>query len=263
MSKQDTFATIMETLAENFRVVLTTPATRGYWMVMEDLTEGEMAKAAKATLGSCKFMPSAAELITFSGRGRSAAFSAAEAWGAVRAAIDKHDYTTSVDFGPTVNAIVRNLGGWLRLCDLTREDLDVWTRKEFERIYLEFADKDPGILHGEPLSGAFGGAPVRVAIGGKLPPLQISAPANPMSDLVRELAEGKSLAGAASRDSTAKFAEPASDAPAPSGTPAALPLRETKPKAPPMTAAEVAARQAEINAQVAARLALESLETRA
>ena len=165
-----------------------------YWLALRDLTAEEIGVAVERALGQCRFFPPPAALRALAGKDHRAAV--AEAWEAVRRAVDVHDYTTSVDFGPLVNAVVRNIGGWQRLCALDREALDVWARKEFERIFEAFAPKDPGALNGAPHRGAFGGAPVRIAIGGKLPPRMLRedprSNAGQLRSLVRELADGKS-----------------------------------------------------------------------
>lgn len=170
-------------------------ALEGFWMVLGDLTDDEFAVATKRAMTECKFMPAPSELLTLAGRGHDAG--AAEAWEAVRRAVDVHDYTASVDFGPLVNAVVRNLGGWDRLCRLDLEALNVWARKEFERVYAAFSPKDPASLNGEPHIGAFKGRLIPIRIGGKLPIRRIEAAPGTMlaetRNLVRELADGKAV----------------------------------------------------------------------
>lgn len=165
-----------------------------YWIALRDLAPEEISLATERALAGCKFMPAPAELRGLAGKNPAAAV--AEAWEAVRRAVDEHDYTASVDFGPVANAVVRNIGGWQRLCSLPLEQLNVWARKEFERVYELLSPKDPAILNGEPHRGAFGGRPVRIAIAGKLPPRQLredgGSSAGQLRSVVRELAEAKS-----------------------------------------------------------------------
>jgi hypothetical protein len=234
MTKREAMVTSVTLLAANFNRETSAPLFESYWLVLSDLGPEELAVATRRALAECKFMPTASELLTLSGHGRSVVFDAAQAWEAVRRAIDKHDYTTSVDFGALVNAIVRNIGGWMRLCDLPREDLDVWARKEFERLYTEFANKDAATLHGEPLAGSFGGVPVRVPIGGKMPPLALPAPKNAISSLVRNLADTKSLSddGAAAPQAPPAAPTPVASAPKP---PARMSLEEQAAKKAEMT----------------------------
>lgn len=236
MTTRESVIQAVTMLATTFNRPVTAEFVEAYQLGMSGLGPDDVARALKRALRECKFMPAPAELIALSGASERRGLATAEAWEAVRRAIDVHDYTTSVDFGPLVNAILRNMGGWLRLCDLPLEGLDVWARKEFERLYAEFAEKDPATLHGEPHRGAFGGPFVPVAIGGKLPPRALPPPAAPAVDVVRELAEAKS-----------------DPPPPPSAPPKAPPVPAVRPKAPPMTQEQVETRKAEIRAQMAAR----------
>lgn len=194
MSEHDWIDTAIGILAATFNREISTDGIKGYRIALRDLTRNELSTATKRALTESRFMPSPAELRAFAGKNRVAEI--AEAWEAVRRAVDRHDYTDSVDFGPLVNAVVRNVGGWQRLCALDREALDVWARKEFERIYEAFAPKDPATLNGAPHRGALGGRPVRIAIGGKLPPAPLAedrqSPAGQLRAVVRDLAEAKS-----------------------------------------------------------------------
>jgi hypothetical protein len=195
MSPEEKFAASITVLASTFNRELPAAAIEGYWIALKGLSDTEMAAATARALSECRFMPAPAELLALAGRGRSIDTEAAEAWEAVRCAVDVHDYTDSVDFGPLVNAVVRNLGGWDRLCRLDLEALNVWARKEFERIYAAFAPKDPATLNGDPHIGAMRGKPVPIRIGGKLPVRRIeAAPGTMLAEargLVRSLADGK------------------------------------------------------------------------
>lgn len=253
-------ATVLETLGEYFRSPLTVPAARAYAMGLEDLTDEQLQRAAKQAIKECKFMPTAAELLTFAGAARDLDFEALTAWTAVRRAVDEHDHPHSVDFGVLVNAAVRAVGGWQYLCDAPLNDLDVWARKEFLRVFPLLAAKDLATLEGEPHRGSVPGPVYRIAIGGELPPVALPPVASPVYDLVRELAEAKSQTGAApsgAREMRAAM----QNLDRPAGTPgdpleavaAAPPPREVKPKAPLMTDAEVEARKVAIAAQFAAR----------
>lgn len=108
-------------------------------------------------------------------------------------AMNKHDYTRSVDFGPLVNAVVRNMGGWLWLCDRDKDDL-TFDRKKFEELYTLLSVKPQDELRGAYLPGQFGGPVERIAIDGVTPARQLEAPhSEEARDLVRVLANGHSL----------------------------------------------------------------------
>lgn len=194
MKSSERFQAAIALLAGAFNREMGHAAIEAYWIALQCLTELELSAATTRALSECRFMPSASELLAFAGRGSSLEAETVEAWEAVRRAIDRHDYTDSVDFGPRVNAVVRNLGGWLRLCALPLEELNVWARKEFERIYGAFAGKDSAALNGDPHMGAFGGAPIPIAIGGRLPVRQLGKGkvGTEAIALVHRLAEAKS-----------------------------------------------------------------------
>jgi hypothetical protein len=195
VTKREAFATSMAVLAASFNRELPGPAIEGYWLALQDLSEAELAAATKRALAECRFMPAPVELLALAGRARSLVADTAQAWEAVRTAMDRHDYTASVDFGPLVNAVVRNIGGWDALCRASLPDL-VWRRKDFERVYEAFASKPADQLNGEYHRGALKGPPVRIAIGGKLPPKQIEAATDVVAlnarGVVRALADAKS-----------------------------------------------------------------------
>lgn len=161
MTKRELFVTIMETLGETFNRPLTDGLLEGYWMALEDLTENEIKAAAKRAIVTSKFMPSPSELLAFARPKRNPAANVIQAWQAVRKAIDVYDWNVgTIDFGPLVNAVVRNLGGWDTLCRATLPELDNpgWLRKRFDEVYSALSSADPTTLHGDPLEG-------------KLPPL--------------------------------------------------------------------------------------------
>ncbi len=160
-----------------------------YWALLSDMSLADFLRGAGVCGRTLRWFPKPAEIRDAAGL--SLASACTEAWDAVRAAIDRWDYTTSVDFGVLVNAVVRNLGGWRFLCDRPLTDLNVWTRKEFERVYALLSRKDERELHGPPLLGAFCGEPVRIAIGGVVPEERKQIGGERLS-VVRELADAKS-----------------------------------------------------------------------
>ncbi len=200
MTNREAFATALAVLGNTFDKKLTGPAIEGYWIALSDLTEAEFATATKRALQRPNaFMPSPGELLELAGRApRDLAAEATLAWDAVRRAMDALDVYGNPDFGPLVNAVVRNLGGWLYLCESKLSDLE-WRRKDFERVYKLWAEKPSDVLpDGAPLIGEWKHAPVtRIQIAGL--PVQLPALAAPkteagqmVADIVRELAEFKS-----------------------------------------------------------------------
>lgn len=166
MTKREAFAVVMTMLGETYGRPLTDVMMDGYWLVLEDLEEGELRRAARAHMAASKFMPTPAELLAHVRPRVNPGVAALTAWQVVRKAIDVHDWNVgSIDFGPLVNAVVRNLGGWDTLCRATLPELDNpgWLRKRFEEVYGMLSQANQDALHGEPLEG-------------KLPPLCQGAP---------------------------------------------------------------------------------------
>lgn len=246
---RETFTAAITVLASSLRADVSPALLEGYWLALKDLADDEMAGATRAALQTSKFMPSPAELLAFAGRApRDLAAEAVLAWQAVRAAMDSHDVYANVDFGPVVNSVLHNLGGWLYLCEQSLPDLE-WRRKDFERVYKLVADKEPSLLNGASHFGQWRTGPVlRLQIPGlpemlpALPELETPQSAE-MRKVVRELADGKSQAGAASNGSLAK-GRAESDLAAP-------PPRETKPREPDGGAARAQAAIEALQARVA------------
>jgi hypothetical protein len=196
MSTEQAIAVAVTTLSDTLppRQPLTKAGAQGYLIALRGLTASEVGAVLEKALAECKFMPAPAELLALAGKvgPKAMTLRTAEAWEAVRAAMDRYDYTANVDFGPHVNAVIRNLGGWRLLCAKSIHDL-VWVRKEFEKLYEAFDGKDMG-ERGEFLRGEFRDAPVvAVAIGGVKAPLSLPAKREALNELVRELADGKAL----------------------------------------------------------------------
>lgn len=188
MTKREAFVAVMNMLGETFNRPMTAGLLEGYWLAVEDLTEGELRTATRAALATSKFMPAPAELRAYARPPRNPNVDVVQAWQAVRRAIDKHDYlVASIDFGPLVNAVIRNLGGWDAFCRATLPELDNpgWLRKKFEEVYKTLATADATTLHGQPLDGALppkwvNPTHVIVSVDGK--PDQLRIAANGVSD---------------------------------------------------------------------------------
>jgi hypothetical protein len=203
MTKREAFVALMEMLGETFNRPMTAGLLEGYWMALEDVPEADLKIAVQKALAAGKFMPAPSELLAFARPRRAVAVDSALAWQAVRKAIDEYDYLVgSIDFGPLVNAVIRNLGGWDTMCKATLPELDNpgWLRKRFDEIYRSLATVEPTALHGDPLGGApppnYRDAkhPV-VAIDGQPVRLRLEASGQDNASIaehIRRLADGKS-----------------------------------------------------------------------
>lgn len=191
---KQTFSDGMTALGIALGQAVDQPMRAVYWQFLRDLDLDDYQRAVNEAGRSLKWFPKPSELRELTGESVKA--DAAEAWGAVRLAMDRHDYTTSVDFGPLVNAVVHNIGGWRQLCDTSIPDLE-WRRKKFEEVYAAYRMKPTDEIPrgGEYLKGAFGGPPVRIQIGPVKTPLALPEPPMPTNGVVRDLANAKSYNG--------------------------------------------------------------------
>lgn len=136
-------AELVTLLAEGFRQAVTEATLLAYWMALSDLSLKSVETAVQKALRECKFMPTAAELRALTGE-LSIAQRASIAFEAVAKATLTHGGYKSVNFtDPLCNAVVRNLGGWQRLCEVEDvEEFEKWIRKDFERVYTLLAQQD-------------------------------------------------------------------------------------------------------------------------
>lgn len=126
------FGEELAALCAAFGRELTEPTILAYWIGLQDLPLADVQQAIHRALRECKYMPVPAEIRRLAG-GISTQERAIMAWDVVRKNLNPYE---SVNFDdPIVNATIRNMGGWLRLCSMETEEFNVWARKEFERIY--------------------------------------------------------------------------------------------------------------------------------
>lgn len=129
------FALLIDALAANFGKPAEEPLLEAYWRALRDLPLGAVEQAVDAALRQCKHMPRGVELRELAGEIPNTS-RAVLAWAALQKAIGQHGAYRSVDFDdPVINATVRNLGGWQRLCAMPVEEFEKWLRKDFERVY--------------------------------------------------------------------------------------------------------------------------------
>jgi hypothetical protein len=252
MTNREAVIKAVTVLTTTFNRTSSVALIEGYVIGLASLTPGQVTSAAATAIARCKFMPTPAELREFVAPARSIEERATIAWGAVREAMRKHDYTVaSIDFGPLVNTVIRTMGGWEWLCEQTRDAL-VWRQKEFTRYFEAFASGPAEALRAEPLEGwgrgRVGCDRAVVAIAGEAAPARlaleapVAAGARALGTVVRDLAEQKSQAGVAENSHSAQSAGPP-------------PPRENRRPVEPITEAEKASAIARMEAQLAARAA--------
>ncbi len=168
------FAAAMNALSAIHRVEASEPLLEGYWLGLQDLPISAVEKAIARSIATSKRMPVPADLRELSGD-IPAATRAVKAWAKVKDSIRRIGAYSSVNFDdPITNATIRALGGWTRLCSTDSEELDKWTRKDFERIYSALSNGGVSSDEGKYLAGiheaqgnGFGDVapPVQIATG--------------------------------------------------------------------------------------------------
>lgn len=139
-------------LGSVFRVEVDDMLQATYADALGDIPLDALARAVSHVVDNCRYMPCPAELRQFSGAGNKA--QALVAWQAVTAAIGAHGRRRSVDFGPIVNAAVRDVGGWMQLCLQNEKDYSVWTKKAFVEAFERHSFGEVPTAQGSYLVGA-------------------------------------------------------------------------------------------------------------
>lgn len=134
------FAHLLAALAAAFGREADEALAEGYWLGLADLEIHEVESACARALRESEFFPKPVELRRLAGH-MAADMRSVLAWDSVATSVARIGHWTSVDFDdPLINATIRNMGGWTRLCTLPIEEFQVWGRKEFERIYAALCE---------------------------------------------------------------------------------------------------------------------------
>lgn len=140
-------------LGAAFGKEVSNPMLTGFRLGLNDLAVPDILLAVDRALRECKFMPSVYELRQLAGTMPTES-RAVLAWGCVRDSIGRVGGYASVDFDdPIVNAAIRELGGWVKLCDTPAEELDRFIRPRFERTYCVLFQWGVSGESGAPLIG--------------------------------------------------------------------------------------------------------------
>lgn len=129
------FATLIEALAAAFRVEPTEALFEGYWLGLRSLDIEDVEAAVVRAIESGRHMPRPAELRASSGV-LTPSMRAVMAFEVVARSVRTHGHRASVNFDdPLINASLRLLGGWGRVCLLPQEEFAKWVRKDFLATY--------------------------------------------------------------------------------------------------------------------------------
>lgn len=132
------FIELIASVAEIYGKELSPMAINLYYNILKNYSFEQIDQAFNYIVKTNKYncMPKPAEVIeSIDGLPDERS---AIAWNQVVKAIRKYDSYQSVEFeDKTVHAVIDHLGGWLWLCDQTKEDL-VFIAKDFMKLYVIF-----------------------------------------------------------------------------------------------------------------------------
>ena len=166
----------MALLIEAFHAEVSELGMHAYWITVQDFSSSDWSLAVRRALRESRFMPRASELRDYA-QEISSDDRALAAWDEVRRAISQHGVYQSIDFEDRIiNAAIRGMGGWRRVCMLPAEDFAVWGRKEFERQYVTFARRGLSFESEQaaPLDGIIAQQNVALGLDGP-PPRRVAA----------------------------------------------------------------------------------------
>lgn len=141
-TRAERIADVVTMMGEAWRQKITPATMLTFSAGTDDLPIESVERAAMRAIRECQFMPSVFELRQLAGA-KSENVAAKDkptlAWGDVRRAINRVGAYDSPKFDdPVIHATIRQLGGWVALCDSTAEEL-VWREKDFLRTYATLA----------------------------------------------------------------------------------------------------------------------------
>jgi hypothetical protein len=137
MQPEPRLAIAVTALAESFRQTVTEALLLGYQMGLSGVPIEAAERACVIALQRCRFMPVPAELREIAlTNGTSYASVAAHAFVTLQRAVVYVGEDRSVNFADgAINATVRRLGGWRRVCLLEPSEFDKWFKRDFTETY--------------------------------------------------------------------------------------------------------------------------------
>ncbi len=141
-------------LCEAFSKTASGNTYRCYEEALFDLTDDELRLATRRALREHRFMPAPSvlrDLVLLSIDER-----ASRAWLVFEKAVMRHGHIRTVTFDePTINAVVRGLGGWEHCCTMTPNEFDTFLMKKFHELYRALHARGVGEEQAAPLVGWF------------------------------------------------------------------------------------------------------------
>ena len=138
------FAGLLAELSELYGRCISSGLTEIYWKALEmfEWVDVKAAFEAHARNPDCgQFFPKPADIVRFiEGNGETRAL---KAWAIVEKALQCVGVYQSVVFDDClIHAVIEDMGGWVKLCTLTNDDLPFRAR-EFQKRYMGFVIKKP------------------------------------------------------------------------------------------------------------------------
>ena len=137
-SDREQFVLAVTGMIETFGKEASMPMLNGYWMALSDLSLEQVKRGIIGAMQTCKFLPTVADIR--GGVTQSNEDEGLRAWSVFERAVSQYGGYKSVDFDDRrINAVVRHLGGWNRVCSLPSEEFDKWLRKDFLAAWEAFS----------------------------------------------------------------------------------------------------------------------------
>ncbi len=134
-SESERFGMSIAALAAAFNREIDQATLQAYRWGTDGMTVEAIERACIQAIRESKFMPTPAELRELGGEISQKSIGLL-AWESFTQADRKHGSYTSVDFDDrTINAVIRNLGGWLEITLLEGEEYYKWLRHRFIDAY--------------------------------------------------------------------------------------------------------------------------------
>ncbi|HEV2524122.1 MAG TPA: DUF6475 domain-containing protein [Gammaproteobacteria bacterium] len=138
------FTIMMVGIGEIYRITISKFLTDIYWQSLKQFEWQDVERAFNAHIHNpdCgQFFPKPADVVRFiEGSGETRAL---QAWSKVEQAIVQVGIYQSVVFDdPLIHAVLENMGGWIKLCNVTFDELP-FRANEFNKRYMGFVHKKP------------------------------------------------------------------------------------------------------------------------
>jgi hypothetical protein len=138
------FTIMMVGIGEIYRTTISKSLTDIYWKSLKHFEWQDVERALRAHIYNpdCgQFFPKPADVVRFiEGSGETRAL---QAWSKVEQAIKQVGCYQSVVFDdPFIHAVLENMGGWVKLCNVTLDELP-FRCNEFQKRYMGFVHKKP------------------------------------------------------------------------------------------------------------------------